>query len=181
MKTNTLFIIIIIIAGCTKDNTPREIIIPNGDFEKWNTIPKPEDWEASGCPPCLPPFDTYIVKQVTDASHGQYAAKFIFNGYWLAFAENKFAVPYHPSILSAYFKCDMDASAIDTTSIKISLLKNGIIVDSGKWTGITPRAAYTKLNIPISQSATTVDSALIRIQGGINKNTILWVDNLTLQ
>jgi hypothetical protein len=187
MEKLKIFIVLISVFGflsCSKDNVNQQtILIPNGDFENWNTGWL-QNWETNSCPPCVPPYDPYVIKQDSSAYHGQYAAKFIYNNVYAAWAQNKFSVPKHPSNLTSYVKCDLYGS--DTVSIKIKLFYNGAIVDSGQWLGTSSIGNYKKIDIPITQNSSKVDTALIRIEGGHklgypNKNTEFWVDYLTLQ
>lgn len=188
MKTNKAIIVIVFIsifgfAGCAKSNTNETITIPNGDFENWRSNSL-QNWETNSCPLCLPAFDTYVVKQVSDSYVGQYAAKFIYNNVYIAWAQNKFSIPHHPSNMTSYVKCDLYGT--DTVSIKIKLFYHGALADSGQWLGTTSIAGYTRINIAITQNTSEVDSALIRIEGGHtfdypDKSTGLWVDYLTLR
>jgi hypothetical protein len=182
-----IYIVFISISGfvsCAKDNTNLEkITIPNGDFESWN-LNSLQNWETNSCPLCLPAYDTYIVKQESDSYHGQYAAKFIYNNVYTAWAQNKFSIPNHPSNMTSYVKCDLYGA--DTVSIKINLFYNRVIVDSGQWLGTSSITSYNKINIAITQNSSKVDTALIRIEGGHtfdypDKSTEFWVDYLTLQ
>jgi len=182
MKSIIILISIIILSACTKDNA-KLIQIPNGDFESWTNL-LPNNWVTNSCPYCLPAFETYIIQQDTPAYEGKYAAKFIYNNVYAATAENKFALSEHPDYLTANVKCNHFGN--DTVSVKIKLLKNSIAVDSGQWLGTSTMINYIQIKIPISQTTTQVDSAVINIKGG-NKiglpanNTELWIDNLELK
>ena len=179
MKFITFLFIIILFFGCTKTNSPQEIIpIPNGDFEYWSSGPELFNWQTNSCTICTKPIDEYVVKQDADASHGNFAAKFIYNYVYVAMATNKFSIPKHPSAMTGYVKIKMAGS--DNTLIKIDLFKNSILIDSGNWTGTSSIANYTRIDIPITQLNSEADSALITIKGGKKPGTVFWIDNLSL-
>lgn len=167
------------VAGCHKDEANQGIVVPNGDFEDWVSSPAPQLWQTNSCPLCLPPYETYIVQQDTNAYQGSFAAKIIANGVYQTKAENKFAIPYHPTVLSAYVKSGVTTT--DSLLISIKLLRNAVTVDSGQWINTASIAGYTKINIPITNNATLADSASIKITGGKNRSTVLWIDYVTLQ
>ena len=66
----------------------------------------------------------------------------------------------------------------DTSIIHIDLFSGNNIIDSGNWYGTSSIANYTKVEIPITQTSSTPDSALIKIVGGKKTNTELTVDDL---
>lgn len=181
---------LLLVAACTKDNNmadptpaPQAIPIPNGDFESW-PFQRPEYWQNNSCPYCAQPIETYIVQQDSNPPQGLFAAKFIYNNVYPAYAENRFAVPTHPVTLTAYVKCDLYGT--DSVYIKINVLNNSTVVDSGQWIGTTSIGNYSQVTIPITQSFLQADTAVIYIQGGHKQgyplnNTILWVDDLHLQ
>jgi hypothetical protein len=177
--------LILVISSCSRDKAIVQTIpIPNGDFETWDNMSLLANWETNSCPVCVPPYETYIVTKDSSAYHGRFAAKFVYNNVYASWAENKFSIPRHPSNLTGYVKCNLFGT--DTVTIKIKLYNNTAIVDSGKWLGTSSIVNYLKINIPITQSSSYVDSALIRIQGGRkigypNSNTEFWVDNLSLE
>jgi hypothetical protein len=179
-----VFMTIFCSLSCSKVNTNQEaILIPNGDFENWN-LNSLQNWESNSCPLCLPAYESHVIKQEPNAYHGAYAAKFIYNSVYMAWAQNKFSIQHHPSILTSYVKCDLFGA--DTVSIKIKLFYNGVTVDSGQWLGTSSIAGYTKIDIPITQNFSKADTAVIRIEGGhefdfANKTTDFWIDYLTLQ
>jgi hypothetical protein len=194
MKASWIIIILIsfiIMAGCTKESTVQTnvtphayIDIPNGDFENWNENLLLVNWKTNSCPLCEPPFESYIVQKDTSTYHGKFAAKFIYNNVYAAWAENKFALSIHPVFLGAYVKCSL--SETDTVSIKMLLFKNMTIVDSGVWFGNSLIPKYQYVYIEISHNSSQVDSGLIRITGGhkqgnLNKNTEFWVDFLNFE
>jgi hypothetical protein len=180
MKAGKLLMTIFIMltfSGCKKDTVNQQIIpIPNGDFELWDTMPNLYDWQTNSCPACVPPYETYIVQKVTDASHGQYAAKFIYNNVYSSLANNKFPISLHPSLLTGYIKSDIANG--DTAIIHVDLFSGNNIVDDGNFYETSSNANYKKIEISISQTSPTVDSALIKIVGGKKQNTELYVDNL---
>lgn len=177
LKLFLLLILLLTLFSCKKSISSQDNInIPNGDFELWDNMPNLISWQTNSCPACVPPWETYIVQKVTDASHGQFAAKFIYNNVYSSFAKNKFAISLHPSILNAYVKSNITHG--DTATIHIDLFLRNNIVDSGNWYETTTTVIYKKLEIPISQTNSNVDSALITIVGGKKQNTEFWVDNL---
>src|SRR5262249_54602407 len=149
------------------------------DFEGWTTGDELQLWKTNSCPECQPNLNTYIVQKTTEAYHGQYAAKFLFNGVYPATAYSSFRVPSHPFELVGYTKCALTEH--DTVSIKVRIFSGNAVVDSGEWVNTTSIAQYQKFTIPITKSAAKADSVMISIRGG-NKATVtgtgsvLWVD-----
>src|SRR6476620_10905199 len=95
-----MIVFILAISGCKKETAKQQVIpIPNGDFELWDNMPNLYNWQTNSCPACVPPYETYIVQRVSDASRGRYAAKFIYNNVYSSWANNKFAVSLHPTVL----------------------------------------------------------------------------------
>jgi hypothetical protein len=185
IKTLIFFIVLAAVISCRKNTTPQPSIpIPNGDFENWTSGPLLQDWVTNSCPACVPPFETYVVqKDSLNAYHGKYAAKFVDNTVYPAQAQNKFAIPYHPSTLSAYIKPIIYGG--DTVSIKIRLFENKAQVDSGQWLGTSSSGSYGQLVIYITHNSMQADSAQITISGGHKSTggntTVFWVDDLSLQ
>ena len=196
MKTINAFIVLIgliALVSCSKDkaieqalpNQPQQTItIPNGDFENWSASFDLQNWNTNSCPYCVPAWETYIVQKDPNVHHGQFSAKFIYNSVYASYAENKFPIPYHPSSLKGYVKCNLYGT--DTVTVQIELFNNSVIVDSGQWLGTYSINNYLQFNIPITQNVSQADSALIRIQGGHkigypSNTTEVWVDDLTLQ
>ena len=173
-----LFIITIFLSCSKQKTTQTDIPVPNGDFENWDNTLLLSIWETNSCPTCVPPYETYIVQKDNTVFNGQFAAKFIYNNVYAAWAKNTFFVSQHPTILSAYVKCNI--STLDTVSIKIDLFTNNSITDSGSWIGTSQISNYTKIDIPITQNSQSVDSATIKIVAGNKSGTELWVDNLKL-
>ena len=178
-----VFILISCLLSCSREKRSRQTAIPNGDFENWNSNSL-QNWETNSCPLCVPAFETYIVQQETGAYHGKYAAKFIYNNVYTAWAQNKFPVQNHPSGMASYVRCDL--FGMDTVSITIKLFDHGVLVDSGQWLGTSSIANYKEIDIPITQNSANADTALIKIEGGhefdsADKYTTLWVDYLSLR
>jgi hypothetical protein len=174
-----LLLSIFFITGCKKNNAvDQTIAVPNGDFELWDAAPSLLTWQTNGCPLCLPPFDTYVVKKVTEASSGQFAAKFIYNGVYTSMATIKFSVPAHPLSLTAYIKSTVSNN--DTARIDIDIFSGNNVIDKGSWFETSSNAAYRQVNITITQNATAADSARITITGGKILNTVLFVDAMVL-
>jgi hypothetical protein len=182
MKAKSLTVIMLVvlaILGCKKDTATQQIIpIPNGDFELWDNMPNLYSWQTNSCPSCLPPYETYIVQKVTDATSGQFAAKFIYNNVYRSYANNKFSIPLHPDLLTAYIKSNIASG--DTTIIHVDLFSGNTIVDKGDFFETSSNKIYRKITLPISKNVTHVDSALIKIIGGKNGGTELFVDHLVL-
>lgn len=167
-----------------KNNVQPTLTIPNGDFERWTSTNRLQSWTSNSCPECVPPYETYIVQKDSNAYHGKYAAKFIYNNVYAARAENKFYVSRHPATLTAYVMVGFYGA--DTVSIKIRLYKGTAKIDSGQWLGTSSYSQYTRIVIPVTQSSMQADSAKITITGGhmssrLNTNTVFWVDDLMLQ
>ena len=182
MKTinfHVLILIILISFSCKKDNEIQQVIpIPNGDFELWDNTPSLISWLTNSCPLCDPPYETYIVQKVTDASNGQFAAKFIYNNVYSSFANNRFPISEHPTLLIAYLKSSIADG--DTAVIQIDIFSGNNIVDNASYYETYSNLSFRKVEIPISQNAVFVDSALIKIVGGKKQSTELFVDNLIL-
>lgn len=163
--------------SCKKEsNNQQTIAIPNGDFEQWDNNQDLLFWQTNSCSACVPPFETNIVQQVTDAENGKFAAKFVYNNVYSSYAINKFAISLHPTSLTGYIKSTIANG--DTAMIRIELFSGNNIVDNGNFYETSSNANYRKINIPISQTTTNVDSASIKIVGGKKQNTELTIDNL---
>jgi len=183
-----LFLIIAFSLGagsCSKETSQQnEDVIPNFDFEIWNGW-SPQFWKSNSCPACSKQILTDIVRQSTDAYSGKYAVELLNNNFYPAFIQNKFAISSHPNTLNGYVKATLVTG--DTVIVKISLYRNNVVVDSGKWTGVESLPAYTAIHIPISQNALLVDSAKLYIRGGQKKtaawstSTVLLADDFTLR
>ncbi|MDB5123651.1 MAG: hypothetical protein JWP94_1780 [Mucilaginibacter sp.] len=183
-----LFLIIIfsLVAGsCSKEKFQKnEDVIPNSDFEIWNGWSLPF-WNGNNCPACSKQILTDIVKQSTDAYSGKYAVELLNNNVYPAFIQNKFAISSHPNSVNGYIKATLVTG--DTVIVQISLYRNNVVVDSGKWIGLESLPEYTAIHIPISQNAKLVDSAKLYIRGGQKKtaawstSTVLLADDFTLR
>jgi len=186
MKPSMGFLLVLafaLLVRCTKEGPVHVSLIPNGDFESWtsNTL---NGWTTNSCPMCVPMIETYIVQKDSPGYHGGYAARFIDNNQYAAYAQNKFALKAHPSALVGYFKCKMNGA--DTVSVKIWLYKNGFAVDSGSWINMVTIPDYSRLKLSISQSSLLIDTVIIRITGGHSQgnlltNTVFWADYLDLE
>ena len=172
-----LILFVLTFLSCKKDSTNQQTIsIPNGDFELWDNTSNLYNWQTNSCPVCVPPFETYIIQKVTDASHGQYAAKFIYNNVYRSLAFNKFAISLHPTLLTGFIKSNIENG--DTATIHIDLFFENNIVDTGNFYETSSNLSYKKIEIPISQISDSADSALIKIVGGKKNKSELFVDNL---
>jgi hypothetical protein len=193
LKSVIACLTIIFFSSCTKDHfspplSPHQsqqvITVPNGSFENWDSMFIPANWITNSCPVCLSPFMTDIIQRDTNACSGTFSAKFIYNGIYPAWAENKFPVSVHPADLTACIKCNLNGA--DTILIRIRILSNSSVVDSGLWNGTFSIGNYSQITIPITQNSLQADSAIIFIRGGQgigfpSNSTELWVDNLYLQ
>lgn len=176
-------LIVVSTAACKKRQSLPASNIPNGDFESWTSIDELQQWKTNSCPVCVPPFETYVVQKTTEAYHGQYAAKFIYNGVFNATATDKFVVTSHPSALIGYAKGLLVEG--DTVSIKVRVFSSNTVVDSGEWIDTETIPLYRKFTIPITQSTATADSVQVSVKGGhkfnTQQSTALWLDYLSLQ
>lgn len=152
--------------------------VKNAEFELQVVMPNLAIWQTNSFPSCVLAYETYIVKKVTDAANGQFAAKFVLNNVYSSYANNKFAISLHPTSLTGYIKSNIVTG--DTAIIRIDLYSGNNIVDNGIFYETLSNASYRKINILISQTTTTVDAASIKIIGGKKQNTELFVDNLVL-
>lgn len=183
----SLALCISVLSSCKDDDNnpiPAVFTVPNGDMELWDSAPLPLSWTTNSCPMCLSPYEQYIVRMDTASQHDSLAALLIYNNMYPAWMENRFAVPAHPQSVSAWVK--LLASPTDSVIIQVSVIDNNTVVDGGVWYGTGNINTYTEINIPISQNSSSADSAVIYIQGGkvgslIGFNTMLWVDNVTMQ
>src|ERR1019366_9226534 len=108
LKLFLSFIFLLTFSSCKKDTANSQIIpIPNGDFEDWNNLSNLAIWQTNSCPACVPPYETYIVKKVTEAANGQFAAKFVYNNVYSSYANNKFSISLHPTSLTGYIKSNI--------------------------------------------------------------------------
>jgi len=182
MKPLNFFVAVSItltLLSCKKNEATQLVIpIPNGDFEFWDGQPTLLTWLTNSCPLCVPPYETYIVKKVTEVANGQFAAKFTYNGVYSSSANNKFSISLHPTVLIGYIKSSI--SNDDTATIHVDIFSGNNIVDNGNYIETSSTLTYKKIAIPISQTSSAADSALIKIVGGKKGTTTLYVDNLVL-
>ncbi|HTA60931.1 MAG TPA: hypothetical protein VK835_00685 [Bacteroidia bacterium] len=162
-----------------------QIAVPNGGFENWDWQLRPLNWYTNGCPLCVgAQWDEYVVKKDSVTLYqGKYSAQLMYNYSFQAYAKIKFALTTHPTILQAYISCYLYKP--DTVNINIKLFKNKIVVDSGYWQSTATISNFSQINVPLTNNATAIDTALITITGGktvapnnYNSST-LWVDNLS--
>lgn len=176
LKLFLSFLFLLFLLSCKKDTSNYQTInIPNGDFEYWDGNGLLV-WQTNNCSACVPQFKTYIVQKTTDAYSGKFASKFIYNNVFKSWAYDKFAITVHPSMLTGYVKSEITNG--DTVIIHIDLFSGNNIVDSGNWYRTSSIVNYKKIEIPISQTSSTVDSASIKIVGGGKQNTEFYVDDL---
>ena len=177
LKVFFSIIVLLTLFSCNKTvSNETNFAIPNGDFEQWDVNNNLSIWQTNSCPLCLPAWETYIVQKTTDAAHGSFAGEFLYNNYYPAFAINKFAIASHPLKLTAYIKSSIIGG--DTATLRIALSLGDHIVDNGNWYETTTNDNYRKVEIPITQTNSQVDSAEVIIMGGNKVGTIFFVDNL---
>lgn len=171
---------LIFLCSCSRENDISEEIIPvpNGDFEIWDNLLFLESWQTNSCPPCDPPYESYIIQRDTNAYQGLFAAHFIYNDVFASLAINDFSIPAHPSYLTGYVKSKLPTS--DSILIRVNLFNNGIPVDSGKMYITSSISNYTQIEIPITQTILDSDSASITIRSGAQTGSELWIDHLQL-
>jgi hypothetical protein len=170
-------VVLLTLFSCRKTVSNQEdLTIPNGDFEQWDVNQNLKIWQTNSCPLCVPPWETYIVQNTTDAAHGQFAAEFVYNSFYAAFATNKFSISSHPLSLTAYIKSNIING--DTATLHVALFSGDSVIDNGNWYETTTTIDYRKLEIPITQTNPKTDSAEIIIIGGNKVGTIFFVDNL---
>ncbi|HEX3385832.1 MAG TPA: hypothetical protein VHS53_11615 [Mucilaginibacter sp.] len=184
MKTTPFFIVCVllfVLQACTKETSVPQSNLPNGDFEGWSANDELQGWTTNSCPECVPAYNSYVVQKTTEAYHGQYAAKILYNGVYTTVASNGFAVTSHPKELTGYVKSTLNEN--DTVSVAVQVFKNHSLVDSGKWVNSASIQQYQKFTVPISQNSADADSITITVTGGnkldVNKNgSVLWIDYL---
>jgi len=155
--------------------------IPNADFEIWHfvgPIENPESWTTNNGD-----FSTTEIAKDTDAYHGLYAMRLENYSYNKPVAEAKFPITSHPFYLIGFVKSALTDS--DTVSVKISLRKNGLVVDSGTWQSTASISNYIQIKIPISNNSSSIDTAVIHIAGGNHTDkhssgSKFYVDSLSL-
>ena len=147
--------------------------IPNSDMENWTFQPTLIGWQTNSQPLTTPPIDPYVVRMDSDRYSGNWAADLHANGVFKAWATTIFAVPSHPDHLSLYYKLlfppcvnDSNNAQKDTASVKVLLLYQGAVVDSGFWQSSIAQLNYGQLIVPLSQNSTVFDSCRITLTGG---------------
>ena len=147
--------------------------IPNSDMENWTFQPTLIGWETNSQPLTTPPIDPYVVKKDSDRYSGNWAADLHANGQFKAWATTIFAVPSHPNHLSLYYKLvfppcvnDTNYAQKDTATVKVTLMHNGAVVDSGFWQSSISQMTYGQLLVPLSQNSSVFDSCRITLTGG---------------
>jgi hypothetical protein len=173
-----LFLVMALLS-CSKSNSNinyTSIQIPNGDFESWDGINVLQQWQTNSCPPCVPAYDSYVIKKVTDAEQGQFAAKFIYNSVFRSLSELKFPISEYPSLLTGYVRSTIASG--DTAFIQVDLFDGRNIIETVKYLETSSTARYKKIQVQFNRTGMTVDSAYIRIEGGKAQGTEFTVDNL---
>jgi hypothetical protein len=148
--------------------------IPNNGMEHWTEAPTLIDWTTNSYPLTLPPWEPYIVRQDADAHTGQSCANFWGNGMFKPFATTTFALgSAHPTQFEFWYKLNFPpcvnepgSEELDTVSVDVEILFQGIVVDQGHWESTVSVMDYTPVSIPISQEAFQFDSCSITIRGG---------------
>lgn len=177
-------ILLICITGCKKDSNPLPSNVINSDFESWSTMDYLKGWKSNSCSACTPPYQTYVVQKTTEAYHGMYAVKLIYNGVYPAVATCKFAVTVKPSVFSGFVKCQL--AERDTVSVKVKVFSGSVAIDSAQWINTASIPVYTPFDIHLSQPIAHADSVQVTIRGGnkmdANQNgSVLWIDYLSLK
>lgn len=147
--------------------------MPNSGFEQWTNL-QPDGWITNSCPFCDPPWESYIVRQDSDAYRGNYNADLYGNGVFSAVAHTTFAVSRRPVKMRFHTKvhfapCVNDTGYFehDTIMAKAALLYNGTVVDSGTWSYSGKSLShYQAIDVPLTQSAAMFDSCRIFFKGG---------------
>jgi hypothetical protein len=150
--------------------------IPNSGMEFWDNQPVLLQWQTNSRPLTAPAWNPYVIVKDTDKYSGSFAADFIGNGVFHAWAKTTFAIAQRPASLGFYYKylfapCvnDNGFAQQDTISVRVEILKDTTVVDSGYWdlhvSGFTPN--YLHAVVPITQTGGTFDSCRITITGGI--------------
>ena len=177
LKLLFTIMLLLTLLSCKKTASNQEnLTIPNGDFEQWDVNQNLNIWQTNSYPLCVPPWNTYIVQKTTDAAHEQFAAEFVYNDKYTTYATNKFAISSHPLSLTAYIKSNIING--DTANLHVALFFGNNLVDNGNWYETKTTSDYKKLEIPITQTNSKVDSAEIIIIGGNQIGTTFFVDNL---
>ena len=172
-------LLVVVFNACSKtDNNQSGSLIPNGDFETWDSNPSLAIWQTNSCPLCLPPFETYIVQKTSDHQSGNYAAKFIYNGVYKSSAQQKFRVGSNPVGLSFYTKSQIVSG--DTATIFCRLTQKDSVTDSAYLYVTKASDTYLFSKMAFKQSAIQADSVFVRIEGGHKTGTELTIDNMRI-
>jgi len=171
--------VVIALHGCKKEENLPVPNITNGDFESWTSVDELQGWKSNSCPTCSPDFQTYVIQKTTEAYHGRYAAKIVYNGVFCATASTKLAIATHPDNLTGFVKCQLNPG--DSVSIKVRVYSNNTVVDSGRWVNRESISAYKQIVIPVSHSSTHADSVKVSVRGGTirgdnGNGSVMWVD-----
>lgn len=159
-----------------------EAQIPNPSFENWINVGGwfdiPSGWSANNSQ-----IITSVVAPDSDAYSGSLAMHLQNVTTIRPAASTQFPIVSNIISLTAYVKLSLIIN--DTVKIKVLELSNGLVVDSGEWLGLSDIQNYSPITIPVSQSNTTIDSAIIEISGGnqtnlIFESTVFLVDDLSL-
>ena len=175
----SLSCLVIMLNSCKKsDSIQSGMPIPNGDFETWDNNPSPAVWQTNSCPLCVPPFETYIVQRITDRESGSFAAKFIFNGVYKSYAQQKFKVESNPTVLTFYSKSQITNG--DTAIVFCRLTQKSNVIDSAIIYFTSTVNTYTYSRLPLKLNSIQADSVFVRIEGGHKNGTEFTVDNVRI-
>jgi hypothetical protein len=181
MKIKYYYVVIIVLFFISPHKSNAQI--PNSDLEYWthfgspmgqNEFDNPDYWNTSNS---MGPISSSVGKDSINVFSGNYAAKLITMGS-SAYINTGFFTTTRPFAFNAYVKCTISDS--DTVSIKILLLNNDKVVDSGYWHGYSDIDVFTQIWIPITQNASLIDSIFIEFRSGDNIGTTFTVDYLSL-
>jgi hypothetical protein len=156
--------------------------IPNSDFENWYNVggwfDNPDYWNTNNSQVV-----TTVVRPDSDAYSGMLAMLLYNNGIMRPSAITKFPASGNVNSMVGYVKLKLILN--DTVMITLRELSNGIVVDSGRWIGLSDILNYTQITIPVTQNNNSIDTVEIEITGG-NKNNLIFegtsflVDHLQL-
>ena len=131
----------------------------------------------------MPPLSTILVRKDTiNPFHGENAMLLMQNWAHSSWAQTIFPNTNHPTSLLAH----VQYNAYDAVSIRIELLNNGVVVDTGYWSiSDSTNNDWTEITIPISQTTSDVTETRILIKGGgvpgpADETSALAVDQLSL-
>ena len=166
--------------SCKKSVTSTHgLTIPNGDFELWDSQPKLLNWQTNSCPLCMVQMNMYLVQKDSLAYTGQWAAGFVSNFSFPGIAQQTFAIDEPTHVLSATIRSNISAG--DTASIKVYLISNKQVFDSGIWYETSSTPQYKTITIPFTPvTGIMPDSAKIIITGCKKVTSSFTVDHLYL-